>query len=62
MSNEENQEQWRQALEKIRQAHPQLSYEDLDYQLGKEEELLERLQEKLGKTKQEIRNWLHLMG
>jgi hypothetical protein len=30
--------------------------------LGKEEELLKRLQEKLKKNKHEIRKWLSLMG
>ena len=35
---------------------------ELDYELGKEEEVLMQLQQKLGKTKKAIFNWLHLMG
>lgn len=39
-----------------------LTNEDLAYEIGKEEELLERLQKKLNKNKKEIRKWLSLMG
>lgn len=36
--------------------------EDLYHWVDDEENLLKKLQEKLGKTKQKIRNWLHIMG
>ena len=53
---------WEQSKQKIREQYPHVREEDLHLERGKEEELLERLQEKLGKTKKEIRNWLHIMG
>ena len=53
---------WDNKKEKIKQEYPQLTSDDLLYELGKEEELLRRLQEKLNKTKKEIRKWLSLMG
>jgi hypothetical protein len=53
---------WEQRKEAIRKEHPELTDEDLRYEIGKEGELLERLQAKLKKTKEEIRNWLHIMG
>lgn len=53
---------WDNKKEKIKQDYPQLTSDDLLYELGKEEELLQRLQEKLNKTKKEIRKWLSLMG
>lgn len=54
--------QWPELKQRIQLQHPELTEEDLSYELGKEAELLERLRAKLGKTKDEIRNWLHLMG
>jgi len=53
---------WEATRQRIQKEHPHLTDDDLQYEPGKEEELLDRLQEKLGKTKKEIRNWLHLMG
>ena len=53
---------WEQSKQRIKEQYPHMKDEDLHFEPGKEEELLERLQEKLGKTKKEIRNWLHIMG
>lgn len=53
---------WEKHKATLQQQHPHLTDEDLAYKVGQEEELLERLQAKLGKTKKEIRNWLSLMG
>ena len=53
---------WEQSKQKIKREYPHVKDEDLHLEPGKEEELLERLQQKLGKTKKEIRNWLHIMG
>jgi uncharacterized protein YjbJ (UPF0337 family) len=55
-------ENWPQYRDKLKKEHPQLTDEDLKYEPGDEEEVLKRLQEKLNKTKHEIRNWLHIMG
>jgi hypothetical protein len=54
-----NWERWR---ENIRREYPDMSDEDLSYEASREEELLERLQIKTGKTKAQIFEWLHLMG
>lgn len=55
-------ENWETVREELLKKYPELSREDLYYELGKEEELLERLQNKLKKNRTEIRNWLHIMG
>ena len=62
MENKELQQKWPKIKTKIQQEHPDLKDEDLDYEFGKESELLLRLQEKLGKTNEEIRNWLSVLG
>ena len=53
---------WEKHRTAFKQQHPQVSDEDLAYDIGKEGELLERLQSKAGKTKEEIRDWLRVMG
>lgn len=55
-------EHWDEKKELIKEAYPSLTNEDLLYEIGKEEELLNRLEIKLKKNKQEIRKWLSLMG
>jgi len=55
-------ERWPEYKEQIKKDYPHVTEDDLKYESGREEELLTRLQEKLGKTKKEIRNWLHIMG
>ncbi len=46
---------WNQIKGKLKQKYGQLTDDDLTYAEGKEEELMGRLQTKLGKTKEEIR-------
>ena len=46
---------WNQVKGKLKQQYSDLTDDDLKYQEGKEEELYGRLQEKLGKTKDEIK-------
>jgi hypothetical protein len=53
---------WEDTRERLRKAYPTLTTDDLIYEIGKEEELLERLQKKLDKNKKEIRKWLSWMG
>lgn len=62
MDNQPQNEKWPQAKEQLQKEYPHLTEEDLAYELGKEEELLERLQMKTGKTKKEINDWLRIMG
>ncbi len=46
---------WNEAKGKLKQKYGQLSDDDLAFSEGKDDELLGRLQQKLGKTKDEIR-------
>ncbi len=46
---------WNQLKGKLKQKYSELSDDDLAYAEGKEDELLGRLQEKLGKTKDQIK-------
>lgn len=47
---------WKEISGKLKQQFAKLTDDDLLFIQGKEEELLGRLQQKLGKTKDEIRN------
>lgn len=49
---------WNQLKGKVKQQWADLTDDDLLYVEGKEEELLGRLQEKTGKTKDELSLWL----
>lgn len=49
---------WNEAAGKLKQQFANLTDDDLLFKQGKEEELLGRLQKKLGKSKEEIRNLL----
>ncbi len=53
---------WEQRKDAFRTENPDLTDDDMFYELGKEQELLERLEKKTGKTHQEITDWLHIMG
>ena len=55
-------ENWELKKAKLLKEHPDLTTDDLIYEIGKEEELLKRLEEKLKQNKEEIRKWLSLMG
>ena len=46
---------WNEVAGKLKQQFANLTDDDLLYKEGKEEELLGRLQQKLGKTKEELR-------
>jgi uncharacterized protein YjbJ (UPF0337 family) len=47
---------WNELSGKLKQQFANLTEDDLLFQKGKEEELLGRLQNKLGKTKEELRD------
>jgi uncharacterized protein YjbJ (UPF0337 family) len=49
---------WHQVKGKLRQKYAQLTNDDLTFAQGKDEELLGRLQQRLGKTKEELRKEL----
>jgi uncharacterized protein YjbJ (UPF0337 family) len=46
---------WEEVKEKLKEVNLDLTDEDLEYQPGQEEILLERLSSKLGKNKEETR-------
>jgi uncharacterized protein YjbJ (UPF0337 family) len=46
---------WKEVAGKLKQQYANLTDDDLLFQEGKEEELLGRLQSKIGKTKEELR-------
>ena len=48
--------QWNEIKGKLKQKYGQLTDDDLMFTEGKEDEMLGRLQTKLGKTKEEIRD------
>ncbi|MDB5228713.1 MAG: csbD [Bacteroidota bacterium] len=49
---------WDQIKGKLKQQYAQLTDDDLMFQEGKEDELYGRLQAKIGKTKDEIREFI----
>lgn len=50
---------WNELKGKIKQEYGQLTDDDLAYAEGQEDELLGKLQNKLGKSRQEIIDWLN---
>lgn len=46
---------WNEAKGKLKQKYGQLTDDDLTFVQGKDDELLGRLQQKLGKSKEELR-------
>ena len=62
MDTKELQQNWPDIKTRIQEQYPHLTEKDLLYEIGREADLLLRLQEKLGKTDKEIREWLSLMG
>ncbi|MCW3090373.1 MAG: CsbD family protein [Ferruginibacter sp.] len=49
---------WNEVKGKAKQEYADLTDDDLVYEEGKDDELLGRLQKKIGKTKQEVKDWI----
>lgn len=49
---------WNELKGKVKQQYANLTDDDLLYQEGKEDELLGRIQQKTGKTKDEVKKWI----
>jgi len=49
---------WNEWKGKIKQANAQLTDDDLQYEDGKDDELVGRIQQKLGKTREKTIEWL----
>ena len=48
---------WNTVKGKLKQAYGNLTDDDLKYEEGKDDELLGRLQQKTGKTKDDLKKW-----
>lgn len=53
---------WNQIKGQLKQEYGNLTDDDLAYADGKEDEMLGRLQKKLGKTKSEVKNIIDKLG
>lgn len=53
---------WNEWKGKLKQANASLTDDDLRYEEGKDDELLGRLQQKLGKTRDEVIEWMRSLG
>jgi uncharacterized protein YjbJ (UPF0337 family) len=49
---------WNELKGKIKQQYATLTDDDLKYEEGKEDELIGRLQQKIGKSKDEVIDWI----
>ncbi|HEY6144441.1 MAG TPA: CsbD family protein, partial [Flavobacterium sp.] len=49
---------WNEIKGKLKQEYADLTDDDLLYEEGKEDELYGRIQKKIGKTKDEIAQWI----
>jgi uncharacterized protein YjbJ (UPF0337 family) len=49
---------WNEVKGKIKQEYGDLTDDDLTYEDGKDDELLGRIQRKVGKTKEELKAWI----
>ena len=49
---------WNELKGKVKKAHANLTDDDLRYEDGQDDQLLGRLQQKLGKSREELITWL----
>jgi uncharacterized protein YjbJ (UPF0337 family) len=53
---------WNEIKGKAKQQYGDLTDDDLKYEEGKEDEMVGRLQKKLGKTRDDVVQWLRSLG
>jgi uncharacterized protein YjbJ (UPF0337 family) len=53
---------WHELKGKAKQAHGDLTDDDVRWEEGKDEEFFGRMQTKLGKTKDEVVDWIRSLG
>jgi uncharacterized protein YjbJ (UPF0337 family) len=53
---------WNEWKGKVKQSHADFTDDELEYEDGKDDELLGRIQQKLGKGKDEVIAWLRSLG
>lgn len=49
---------WNDIKGKVKQEYADLTDDDLLYEEGKDDELIGRIQKKIGKTKEEVKSWI----
>ncbi|MFT3945621.1 MAG: CsbD family protein [Agriterribacter sp.] len=49
---------WNEVKGKVKKAYADITDDDLLYEEGKDDELLGRIQKKVGKTKEEVKSWI----
>ena len=49
---------WNEIKGKMKQKYAQLTDDDLKYDEGREDEMIGRVQKKIGKSKEEVINWI----
>ncbi len=49
---------WNEVKGKIKKQYADLTDDDLLYEEGKDDELLGKIQKKIGKTKEEVKEWI----
>jgi uncharacterized protein YjbJ (UPF0337 family) len=58
MDKLEWQGRWNEIKGKVKQSHADFTDDELQYEDGKDDELLGRIQQKLGKTREDVVTWL----
>ena len=53
---------WNIVKEKLKEHDMKLTDEDLNYEKGKDDELLERLSKKMRRSKQEVKEWIESLS
>ncbi|MDQ2751405.1 MAG: CsbD family protein, partial [Bacteroidota bacterium] len=53
---------WNEIKGKVKQAHADLTDDDLKYEEGKDDEFLGNLQQKTGRAKDDLIKWLRGLG
>ncbi|OYX86247.1 MAG: general stress protein CsbD [Flavobacteriales bacterium 32-34-25] len=57
MNSTELKGNWNEIKGKLKQKYAELTEDDLLYEEGKEDEMFGKIQQKIGKTKEEITKW-----
>ncbi len=52
---------WNEVKGKVKKEYADLTDDDLLYEDGKDDELLGRIQQKIGKTKEQIKDWIEAL-
>jgi uncharacterized protein YjbJ (UPF0337 family) len=50
---------WNEIKGKVKKAHASFTDNDLEYKEGQDDELLGKIQQRLGKTREQVVNWLN---